>query len=423
MPIPTLRSFATYLSLIALVACSTDDGNDAAGTPDSSVGVDSSLDGSRSDAGCPADCGQDAAAIRDASDSGSSPSDGGTEAGSDGAPPCSPPLIGSVQGAVGEGSTITIVGSCFGDVGPNVALFEDFELGTAGSAVSTTPGSARIGHWTGTNGSGLTTYTTQWAHGGSMAEQNNWDTPDPEPGNQMSLAFPSTHAVFVSHWVMIPFGKCIPGSATCGNPIGPNWKMCWIFNSPFGNPHTDDYVTEAIIQNSLGTGYTQWGFSNTSGIIRAFESNDRMSYGQWSRSDWYQKAGVGNGRLQGWITNATAGHVQALDQTGTTLEAGYSWNELTIPGYGRGQTPNGLTLYDDIYVATGAGARARVEIGDAPTYASCTNLAISTASSWTGGAIHATVRLGSFQSGDPVYVYVIDPDGNVNAAGYPATVQ
>ncbi len=70
-------------------------------------------------------------------------------------------------------------------------------------------------------------------------------------------------------------------------------------------------------------------------------------------------------------------------------------------------------IFDDFYVATGPNARARVEIGNQPVYQDCTNLAIITPTNWRNNAITATVRAGSFQSGE-AYLFVVDANGNVS---------
>jgi hypothetical protein len=79
-------------------------------------------------------------------------------------------------------------------------------------------------------------------------------------------------------------------------------------------------------------------------------------------------------------------------------------------------------VIDDVYIATGPNAAARVEIGNATTYTACTNLALITPDSWSSNLIIATVRQGRFASGSKVYLYVSDASGNVNSTGFPITL-
>jgi hypothetical protein len=89
--------------------------------------------------------------------------------------------------------------------------------------------------------------------------------------------------------------------------------------------------------------------------------------------------------------------------------------------YGR-QTANSFPMFDDFYVAVGPGARARVEIGNMPTYAASTVLAITTPTSWSNSEITTTVHQGAFRAGQTAYLYVVGADGVVSERGYPITV-
>jgi len=70
--------------------------------------------------------------------------------------------------------------------------------------------------------------------------------------------------------------------------------------------------------------------------------------------------------------------------------------------------------YDDIYVAAGPNAAARVEIGDAPTYKASRTLAISTPQTWSDDKIVFTLRAGPFTDFSHAYLYVVDANNNVS---------
>jgi len=91
------------------------------------------------------------------------------------------------------------------------------------------------------------------------------------------------------------------------------------------------------------------------------------------------------------------------------------WDRFTVPGwYGNGDNTHNEMTYDDIYVATGPNAAARVEIGDAPTYKNSRNLAISTPQTWGDSQIVFTVRAGPFKDLSHAYLYVVDANNNVS---------
>ncbi|NTW27232.1 MAG: hypothetical protein HGA36_02840 [Candidatus Moranbacteria bacterium] len=66
--------------------------------------------------------------------------------------------------------------------------------------------------------------------------------------------------------------------------------------------------------------------------------------------------------------------------------------------------------------------RARVEIGNASTFANCTHREIQIPqTTWNDGQLEIKVNQGSFADGATAYLYVVDEDGSVNAVGYPIT--
>lgn len=337
------------------------------------------------------------------------------------------PAVTGITGTSTNGSIITVTGTGFGANGPTIELYDEFESGTIGNVISLTAGSATINEWSGSNGSGLTTYTNEWSHSGTKSMKNNWDTPTAEPGNQMQLDFSDATEIFYSFWTMVPSGKNVPGDTRPivegggGGTNTPNWKMSWVWGGVFNNAHANEYASPVMVQSNLSTPYPLLFTYNTSqGRVTGGEQGDHMTKGEWSRIDHYVKGGVTDGILHAVETDATHGIVTKVNKIDVfTLENGYAWNHITIPGYGRGQTTNGVTVYDDVYVATGLGARARVEIGNASTYAASTNIQIATVTSWSDTSVQATLRQGSLANFNGAYLYIIDANGTVNTNGYP----
>lgn len=74
--------------------------------------------------------------------------------------------------------------------------------------------------------------------------------------------------------------------------------------------------------------------------------------------------------------------------------------------------------WDDVYIDN---SWARVEIGNASVYSSCTHREIQIPSAWTPSAVSCTVSQGSFANGQQAFLYVADATGTMNAQGYPIT--
>lgn len=346
------------------------------------------------------------------------------------------PVISAISGNVNNDNTVTISGSGFGANGPNIVIFDDFEKGVNGSVISTSLNSASVNQWSRDGGNPeLTIYSNAQAHSGAKSMQSSYDTSISEPGNRMILDFSNTTEVFYSYWTMVPMDKNVPGdNATGRNPIGPNWKQAWLAGP--GSWPDSDYISVVVLANSFtgndigGMGYddmttyngrSRYPDDTHSGESWWWSTNDWIK-GQWKRFDGYHKGGQTTGIVI--LTELTSsGPVNRISGSNTfTLLNGHYWSRMSIPGYGRGNTTNGMVAYDDVYLATGPGARARVEIGNASMYNRSNNLAIATATSWSDTSVQATIRQGSFQSGTQAYLYVIDMNGNANAQGYPITI-
>jgi hypothetical protein len=148
-----------------------------------------------------------------------------------------------------------------------------------------------------------------------------------------------------------------------------------------------------------------------------------MKKGEWKRIWAWVKGSSSstslNGEIKFWELNG--GVVQRVNKTGlTTLKTGGSFHRMKPNAYGR-QTPNCVTSFDDIYIATGANAQSRIEVGNASTYAKSTKLTILTPKSWSDGSISAQVNTGQFKTGEAAYLFVFKADGSVSS-GYPIKI-
>jgi gamma-glutamyltranspeptidase len=103
-------------------------------------------------------------------------------------------------------------------------------------------------------------------------------------------------------------------------------------------------------------------------------------------------------------------------QTGIPSSTGMA--EMRI-GHYQGVGMNLDVYTDDTYIDT---TRARVEIGNAPTWAQSNVREIQIPSAWSNSSITITINQGAFSNGDTVYLYVVDSNGNVNSNGYPVTI-
>jgi hypothetical protein len=83
---------------------------------------------------------------------------------------------------------------------------------------------------------------------------------------------------------------------------------------------------------------------------------------------------------------------------------------------GEREDPINEFLIDDVYVDV---SLARVELGDRPSYDECTHREVQRIDTWSDQKISFHVNQGAFPDGTPVFVFVHDAQGRVNAAGFP----
>jgi hypothetical protein len=78
------------------------------------------------------------------------------------------------------------------------------------------------------------------------------------------------------------------------------------------------------------------------------------------------------------------------------------------------------SYFSEVYIDN---TLARVEIGNASTFAACTHREIQIPTKWSGTSVTVTVNRGSFAVGNTVYLYVVDASGVTNSNGYAMTIQ
>lgn len=313
-----------------------------------------------------------------------------------GTPLLAAPKITSINGTISNGQTIKIVGTGFGP-GPDVVLFDDFEKGYNGENIKIGPGSAQVGQWDEIEGVKVPKYSNVNKVSGSLAFRADMSSYWRE---LVTTHLPSnTTKVFMSWWILIPSGTVLPGT---GNSSGINWKNVWVQGA---GTTDDDFVLPTFLGiNSFAlcgndTAYVKWITLN-------------FNIGTWKRV-WCYLNGESNGQVHYWeLTNS--GVVQRVnDNNVSVLKSGGAYEQICINGYGR-VTNNCYPTFDDVYIATGDYARARIEIGNSAIYANCTKLTVATPDSWSSNSIIAKVWQGQFGLSDQSYLFVTDSNGSVS---------
>jgi len=78
-----------------------------------------------------------------------------------------------------------------------------------------------------------------------------------------------------------------------------------------------------------------------------------------------------------------------------------------------------MTCVDDVYIDR---TRARVEIGNASSWETCTRREIQLPTAWSATSVTIDVNAGRFVADDEAWVYVVNAAGEYNYYGVPVTI-
>ena len=304
---------------------------------------------------------------------------------------------GSISGVVSDGESVTITDgtSPFG-TGPTVYKWDDFDSGSNGDYIGN--------GWSLPSDSDPVYTNTNQRTNSTLSAYASTGTQDLEYDHGGTLS-----EVFVSAWLRRDINSCT------------NCKFLRVWhNLTSANPAVtimDNYSPGNVVLNwrSDEGGYINYEVYGLSASIALNGATDSV----WERIDLYVKEssltdnvydGTEDGIIQIW--QQTGGVGNTFDQTADydgymTSVSGDTvrYNGVVFTEYSGSSTPS---LVDDVYIAS---SRARVEIGDNATWASCTHREIQIPTSWAAGSITITVNAGSFESGT-AYLFVVDSDGD-----------
>ena len=331
------------------------------------------------------------------------------------------PTISTVKGTIADGQQINVTGGDFGDNGPNVLLFDDFSNGTDGDQAST---SSELGHWSAmkgftysdnklSNGKGLRVVDDSFSSG--------WAVNRIEFGNVYS-------EVYVSSRAYVPSGYRFPtASALKKMPSISALKHHWVYYGEKGY----GIIDEPDIFGPNWTGANFYSVASNDSPLSTYDTSKDVQW-VWDEPVRWSLWMKGNGTS----ISGSDGLFQAVSSSGQTNNRYknykawfnpdhdlYGWDRMTVVGYLRsGATyPRDNYVIDDVYVAVGPNAAARVEIGNNSVYTACTKMAICTPTSWNSTKIAFTLREGTFKSGETAYLFVVKAD-NTPSSGFKVTM-
>lgn len=263
--------------------------------------------------------------------------------------------------------TVQMTGLDFGE-GPTIALFDDFNNQVVGQPVDLEK--ALIGKWSKSSSYSAQPKVVEY-DGGKAFQIHDFTKTGTAKIAQIEVIFPEKQSnIFISYSVVVPKGRFFAGSSKdLTFPDVSSWKFTWITDTPDGIGSTTMFNICAPTHAGKGS-FLLAGNSVNHGWISvadAWRWHDKnyMSFGLLT-NDLDPISGSGNVVFQltgkkdaSLITNKTSSPIFPASNT-------KSFDRVKFPGwFGNGDTSNFDAYYDDIYVAIGKNALARIELSDA----------------------------------------------------------
>lgn len=290
--------------------------------------------------------------------------------------------------------TVTVNGVDFGS-GPRVVLYDDFNNQTVGSVVSLD--SPLIGQWeystdyagrpqVVSNGSGRAMQVRDFAYTG-LNRIAQLEARLPQRGNQL----------FFSYSVTVPTGRYFAGASTDSTfPDVSSWKFTWIADGD--GAIQADGLFDLCVPTHPGSGsFSISGNEGSLGYVTmrsgwSWHTKNYISYGMLPNAS---NPSTANG-LTYWQHTGKSGSAYTRTKTDAPAMisgASTAFDRVKFPGwFGNGDTSNFNAYYDDIYVATGPNALARVEISDAASVGSSVRNVTMPITSWSNTQIQAKIH-------------------------------
>jgi len=320
------------------------------------------------------------------------------------------PSVSSVAGDTSHGGSLTITGSGFGTKATAAPYkYDDFEGGTLGARVGN-------GWYTSSNLSdGWPIYSDAHARASGIADESAY--------LQHDRAYNSTIGVTGLNW---DYGQEVYLSCwyycTTAGAQSRNFKILAFRGGGAGNWDGPDFRADMYPNQPGGHAYV--ARPDKSLIIQDWGLGGHLLEDGWHRVELFMHTGTSNSSdndgvclgwrdLNRWWTLENFEFDFSTQNYDNIYFAAYFARDDGTP------RPQMWWYWDEIYIDT---TQARVEIGNASTWSACTHREIQIPSAWSSSSITVTVNQGSFANAAPAYLYVVDQDGNANAAGYPITI-
>lgn len=327
-------------------------------------------------------------------------------------------LIEKVEGTIADNSEIRLTGTGFGANGPNVVIFDNFDYDNSGiSHEDNQPlpsGSqpATIGAWTSTSGSSEQdcplTPRAEYSADNQVSGDLSWHAAVTPRDSTCSFSnkdiVDDTQYAFVSY----SFRSDVtwPGDRVDEDTgiVKSNWKILWMLG-PGDSWNDDDTVMPLVQGPDHNVRYACNGCADSATYL-GYTAN----LNEWNHIMLYTYATFndGDGWRDGWSIGPNGIEDIANHGDDGPFQNDSGWDSFNLNGYARHTEDgkNSYIYYDDLYVARGPNAYARVEITNNSDYWASTKRSLCVPGSWSDDEVTCTAFEGMHEQGDQVYVHL-----------------
>lgn len=314
----------------------------------------------------------------------------------------SAPFISGASGSTISGSTMSIKGINFGlKTVAKPIKWDNFENGSDGAIVA---------GWDTIIGNNTRYSSANNRVGSKMCYAAKVTTSDNAYSSNSRISMDGeilSDKVFASYWIRFNWGQC-DGQIKHGLRISNNYPAV-------SEPRFDTCVWYSQ-KNPYWQGANGYLDSRT-----LWGANNMYPTDVWVQVEvqaQQSNVNIANGTLMSWVGKASGPMVKVVDRQGNIpmRSTDSEWHQAMLMTWA-GNTTNGKTTtiyYDDFYCDN---TWARVVIGDSSIYDDCSAREVQIPTAWNDNSIIVTVNQGAYTSGQIVYLYVIDANGN-HSNGY-----
>lgn len=346
------------------------------------------------------------------------------------------PAISSVSGTISHDSEITITGTGF-STKPTASpmLYDDFDDGTTGNTIC----DVESGVEPQVHAGYLSSYSSWVMDGGGSYSDKSIVYNETSPfraGSKHGRAYIDTSAcwgvnfyvptnswftaagkeLYVSFLLKAgPTTSSLPRQSKALVGYDSAWGDRWYHSTAYDSSCDDDSDEwrQHYTDKSTDLGIGLAGSAVLGEWIRCenyiMQSSANTGDGKWYT--WMHRPTIGTPTITSLLTDSAIMRDDSTNVTRITLGGAY-WSMCS------GAPPVNIDV-DEIYIDS---TPARVELGNASTWATCTMRTILIPTAWSDTSITATVNQGKFAVGSTAYIYVVDTSGNYNSTGKSVTI-